>query len=33
MVIRNLSAQCAKVIELCDWDNELHREDDVPISN
>jgi anti-anti-sigma factor len=33
MVIRNLSAQCAKVIELCDWDNELHREDDIPISN
>jgi anti-anti-sigma factor len=26
MVIRNLSAQCATVIRLCDWDNELHVE-------
>jgi anti-anti-sigma factor len=26
MTIRNLAEQCAKVIGLCDWDNELHIE-------
>jgi anti-anti-sigma factor len=31
MVIRNLSEQCAKVIGLCDWDNELHLEDALPV--
>jgi anti-anti-sigma factor len=27
MVLRNLTEQCAMVIGICDWDNELHRED------
>lgn len=27
LVIRNLSAQCAKVMRLCDQNNELHIED------
>jgi anti-anti-sigma factor len=27
MSIRNLSAQCAKVIGICDLDNDLHIED------
>ena len=26
LVLRNLSAQCAKVMRLCDEDNELHIE-------
>ena len=26
LVLRNLSAQCAKVMRLCDQDNELHIE-------
>jgi anti-anti-sigma factor len=30
LVLRNLSAQCAKVMRLCDQDNELHIEDFGP---
>ena len=34
VVFRNMSAQCAKVMRLCDQDNELHIEDFEPsISN
>jgi anti-anti-sigma factor len=31
LVIRNLSASCTKVIELCDQSNELLLENDAPV--
>jgi anti-anti-sigma factor len=26
LVIRNMSSACTRVIDICDWDNELHLE-------